>query len=1290
MDRQNLLGRAEQIRTENQPAQNTNERVGSLFADIVEGTWLNDLGLSVSGSGTGSTGTGTGIFAQTGSFFATTNNLQITGSIDHQGTLTTDVLNVVGTTFLGNNVEVDGNIIPSSNVTYNLGSPTNRWNELYLSGSTIFLGEVEITDDPVDGLIARRPGEPDIQLIGKVGPSGSQGPPGAGINVLGQLENETQLNSISNPTIGDGYVIESSLYIWDGDSWEAIDTIAGPQGAQGPAGPVGPKGDKGDQGTGITLLGELTSPPSAVLATQGTGSAYNVGGILYVYNGTEFVESGPIGPQGATGPKGDPFQVDAQGLLSERINFDSRGPGFVFYATDVGQVYIKLPEDPESGESEWSAGIQFRGPAGPEGPRGRAGFGLELNAIDIDRTPYVSQSLGFTVYNPATEVVSIRTDYTGSDPNEIWVETTLSSGPQGPQGPKGDKGDQGENPVLRQEPGGTNTQRYLQWFNYDIGAYERISPNLITTVQISSVETGTPENPKTELRYSTNRTSQQVIASNIRGPQGIVGPQGAKGDPGEGFVIFDSGSESNRPLTPPADFTYFATDTGNLFYFTNSSGSFVTLDYKGPQGDQGVGLQYDFDGTQLAVKREDEPSFTNYVDLSGDDLKIDEVNLSTATGSFATASVGFTLFGTDTGLLYIKSGSGADDWFPTAFTQGPIGPEGPQGPQGIQGPAPQFRAGVSPPPGTAPLEFKNADQDNNQWQVLYSNLATYPEFQIDSSGEQRILEYRTQGFRSTGFIQLGDIRGPEGPEGEAGPSGSDGKGLQIDATGTDRSIYDGESTGFTFLNESTGEVFIRATGGGWTSLGDIQGPSGSQGPQGPAGTNGVNGLDGEDGLSIEYDLSIEGRIGIRKEGEDEFSYVNTKGDPVNFVFRGQWSPSAIYTKGDYVVDQSTYDANFDSLFFLDVPDTIIQYQSSTAPRNDLGNWLEFRAERGPQGIQGPAGPEGQVVFESTWEPDVTYQNGDTVIAPASFNPLNANSFWIALEEVNTSVAPWQLTGEDAEKWEEIVLTPGQGQIPVGGTTNQVLGKTSGVDFEFDWISVPQFSDLDDKVDKVVGKSLTDENFTSALKAKLEGLESSRFKGTYVDTGSLISANPDPISGSYANVDLGPGNDTVRFIWDSDDQQWIEQAGASTQLTATQIKSEYESLPDTNAFTDAASGSVANLPADTQADIDDLTTQVENKLNVELFQETSVPVQFLTEAVYGTEASPIVGDITVNLLDAKLGVSIVIIHNDSTEPTFPSSFKQMRGTPNYSTNEVNFIYVQYFTDNTQIYSITQVN
>jgi len=59
-------------------------------------------------------------------------------------------LNVVGNASLGNLIvtgNVLGSLIPDANVIYDLGSNTHRWNDLYLSGNTIYLGETVLTSD---------------------------------------------------------------------------------------------------------------------------------------------------------------------------------------------------------------------------------------------------------------------------------------------------------------------------------------------------------------------------------------------------------------------------------------------------------------------------------------------------------------------------------------------------------------------------------------------------------------------------------------------------------------------------------------------------------------------------------------------------------------------------------------------------------------------------------------------------------------------------------------------------------------------------------------------------------------------------------------------------------------------------------------------------------------------------------------------------------------------------------------------------------------------------------------
>jgi hypothetical protein len=60
---------------------------------------------------------------------------------------------------------VSQNIIPSVDVTYNLGSPTHRWNDLYLNGSTIHLGNYTMSVNQESGTIeVNNPSEPEAPV----------------------------------------------------------------------------------------------------------------------------------------------------------------------------------------------------------------------------------------------------------------------------------------------------------------------------------------------------------------------------------------------------------------------------------------------------------------------------------------------------------------------------------------------------------------------------------------------------------------------------------------------------------------------------------------------------------------------------------------------------------------------------------------------------------------------------------------------------------------------------------------------------------------------------------------------------------------------------------------------------------------------------------------------------------------------------------------------------------------------------------------------------------------------
>ena len=95
--------------------------------------------------GSGGTIANTWTFAQNGSFTAP-------GNITTSANANVGNLNTLGNANIGNLVIsgfVAGSLTPNANVTYDLGNTTNRWKDLYLSGTSIILGDQTITANAV-------------------------------------------------------------------------------------------------------------------------------------------------------------------------------------------------------------------------------------------------------------------------------------------------------------------------------------------------------------------------------------------------------------------------------------------------------------------------------------------------------------------------------------------------------------------------------------------------------------------------------------------------------------------------------------------------------------------------------------------------------------------------------------------------------------------------------------------------------------------------------------------------------------------------------------------------------------------------------------------------------------------------------------------------------------------------------------------------------------------------------------------------------------------------------------
>ena len=122
------------------------------------------------------------------------------------------------------------------------------------------------------------------------------------------------------------------------------------------------------------------------------------------------------------------------------------------------------------------------------------------------------------------------------------------------------------------------------------------------------------------------------------------------------------------------------------------------------------------------------------------------------------------------------------------------------------------------------------------------------------------LGIRKEGESSFSYVNL------QGPKGS---SGSDGSNIEIISNTKD------EETGITTIVFSDGNTIEIKDG--QNGLDGKDGKDGKDGQNGKDGENGLDGTDGVDGKSLEFNWDGT-RLGIRKEGETDYQYVNLKGD----------------------------------------------------------------------------------------------------------------------------------------------------------------------------------------------------------------------------------------------------------------------------------------------------------------------------------------------------------------------------------------------------------------------------
>jgi hypothetical protein len=93
-------------------------------------------------------GNGSGITGVTAAAASNISLAQSNVTVTPGGSVTIGIQNTSNTAVFGAaNTTFKGNLLPDSNVTFDLGSTTQAWNDLYLSGNTIFLNSATISSN---------------------------------------------------------------------------------------------------------------------------------------------------------------------------------------------------------------------------------------------------------------------------------------------------------------------------------------------------------------------------------------------------------------------------------------------------------------------------------------------------------------------------------------------------------------------------------------------------------------------------------------------------------------------------------------------------------------------------------------------------------------------------------------------------------------------------------------------------------------------------------------------------------------------------------------------------------------------------------------------------------------------------------------------------------------------------------------------------------------------------------------------------------------------------------------
>ena len=293
-------------------------------------------------------------------------------------------------------------------------------------------------------------------------------------------------------------------------------------------------------------------------------------------------------------------------------------------------------------------------------------------------------------------------------------------------------------------------------------------------------------------------------------------------------------------------------------------------------------------------------------------------------------------------------------------------------------------------------------------------------------------------------VPASELQGPKGDQGDPGPKGDQGDPGSKGDTGA----------GLTVLGElpdpadlpptgALGDAYLIAghlwtwNGTAWVDAGEVQGPPGAD------GVDGVDGVDGADGREIEVQKSAT-HIQWRYVGDatwvDLVALGELKGDKGDTGDTGD-------TGGPGAAGLSAYEVAVSEGFV-----------------GDEAAWLaSLVGPQGDQGLQGDTGPAGA----TTW-------------AGITDKPTLGTASPLNVAATGNAAAGEVVKGDDTRLSDSRAPTGGAGGVLSGSYPNPGFAVDMATQAELD-------AGLADKVDKVAGKGLSTEDYTTAEKNKLSGI-----------------------------------------------------------------------------------------------------------------------------------------------------------------------------------------------------------